>query len=192
MAIIRRFPYPTHFGIEQQLQDIQRRMSALNPPGTTVESRPRGSFQPSMDVYRDDDELVVEFELPGIDVDNDVDVSVHDGTLTVRGSRTSERSEEQDGVYLTERRSGSFSRSMALPDGVDADSVRADYDDGVLCIRMPMPDASERSHEPRKISIGQGSGKSTAKKAPARKAPAKKAASKKSGGKESESDSGDG
>lgn len=162
MAIIRRLPYRAHFGIEQQLQDIQRRMSALNPSGSGsergAEPRQSASFHPSVDVYRDDDadELVVEIELPGVDVDNDVDVSVHEGTLMIRGSRTSERSEEHDGVYLTERRTGSFSRSMALPDGVDVDSVRADYDAGVLTIRMPIPDETDRSREPRQIEIGRG------------------------------------
>ncbi len=163
MVIVRRIPYRSHFGLEQQLRDMQRRVASLSqvtsqpPAGGADEhgTHRSSSFNPSVDVYREDDELVLEFELPGVDVDNDLDVSVHDGIVTVKGSRSSERSEKRGGVYLTERRSGSFSRSMTLPDGVEADDIKADYADGVLSIRMVVPDEGSEPSEPRQISIGR-------------------------------------
>lgn len=167
MALIRRLPYRTHFGLEQQLRDMQRLMTALasqgdqrggdgDGQGDDGDGRSSGVFSPSADVYHHDGELVIELELPGVDIDNDVAVSVHDGVLTVRGQRTSERTDERAGAYLTERRSGSFSRNLSLPDGVDPDEIEADYSDGVLSIRVPVPEDDGGSNQPRHIAIGRG------------------------------------
>lgn len=172
MPLVRRLPYRTHFGIEQQLRDMQRLMNALSGPPTQSSSEDDGgannsraggrvaSAGPAVDVYREDDELVMEFELPGVDVENDVDVEINDGVLTVRGQSSSERSDDRGGVYLRERRSGSFSRSLTLPDGVESDDIEADYADGVLCIRVPMPEDEDQQRGPRRISVTTGRSRS--------------------------------
>jgi len=85
--------------------------------------------------YRDGEDVVVRAELPGIDPDNDVEVSLSEGVLTIHAHRQ-ERSEarEKDG-YRSEFRYGSFSRSVALPPGIDESAVTATYTDGVLEVR---------------------------------------------------------
>ncbi|GAB4100862.1 Hsp20/alpha crystallin family protein [Sinomonas halotolerans] len=88
---------------------------------------------------REGDSLVVKAELPGIDPDKDVDVSVSDGALHIR-ARREEKSEHKDNdSYRSEFRYGSFSRTLPLPEGVTGDDVTASYKDGVLEVRVPVP-----------------------------------------------------
>ncbi len=164
MTLVRRLPYRTHFGLERQLLDMQRLMSSLLAHDESWRSPGEGErqdgwdFDPAADVYRDDGDLVVELELPGIDVDNDVDIEIHDGVLVIGGRRSSERSEENEGVYLTERRTGRFRRTMSLPDGVDVDAVTATYDDGVMKVRVPLPEGNSTENSKRVEIDGGTSG----------------------------------
>ena len=167
MALVRRLPYRTHLGFEHQLRDMQRLMNALASQSSERSSSSgdeEGSdgFHPAVDVYRDGDNLVLDFELPGVDIDEDVNVEIHDGVLRVSGQRSSEREEERDGSYLRERRVGRFSRSLSLPDGVDPDAVEANYADGVLKICVPLPEDGGRD-EPRRVEIGRDEKSATAK-----------------------------
>jgi HSP20 family protein len=87
---------------------------------------------------RDGDDLVVRSELPGVDPDRDVELSVADGVLHI-SARRQERSEEKNkNVYRSEFRYGSFFRNVALPRGVDGDDVKATYRDGILEVRVPL------------------------------------------------------
>lgn len=159
--LVRRFPYRTQLGLEQQLREMERFMQAVlgregadEGSGSGGSSEPQGSsmMNPSTDVYRNDDELVIEMELPGVDVENDLHVDIDDGVLTIQGRRTSTRTSDDSGSYVTERRTGRFSRSLSLPDGVEPDKVEAEYTDGVLTIRVPLPDQEDR--EPHRVKIG--------------------------------------
>ena len=87
----------------------------------------------------EDNALVIKVEIPGIDPEKDVDVNVTDHTLRISAKRE-ERSEDtkKDG-YRSEFRYGEFRRSLALPTGVDRDSVQAEYKDGILEVRVPWP-----------------------------------------------------
>lgn len=109
------------------------------------------TFVPVADVVRDGGDVVVTLELPGIDVENDVDVEVSEGRLLVSGRRHEEKSGEENGVIVRESRSGSFRREFALPEHVTADSVEADYDRGLLRIRVH--DVAKPKAEPRKITV---------------------------------------
>ena len=100
-----------------------------------------------MDAYRRADDVWVHIDLPGVAAES-LDVSVERGVLTVTGERTWQR-QEGDQVYLTERRRGTFRRQVTLGDGLDADSIEADYADGVLTLRVPIAEKAQ----PRKISI---------------------------------------
>jgi HSP20 family molecular chaperone IbpA len=97
-------------------------------------------FHPAAEIVRDNDDAVVRIELPGVDVEKDVDVEVVNGRLVVRGQRRDEfgRSDEKEGVHRTLRevRYGSFRRSFALPEHVTGDDITASYDAGVLNIRV--------------------------------------------------------
>ncbi len=105
---------------------------------------------PAMDLVEEDNDLVLRLDLPGIS-EQDVDIELQDDVLTVSGERSSESETETDGTYRMERSFGAFSRSLTLPPGIDPDTIRAAFDQGVLEVRIPKP--SEQ--QPRKISVGR-------------------------------------
>lgn len=109
-------------------------------------------FSPSMDIVRDEGELTIMTELPGIDPDEDVEITIEDDILTIQGEKTEERETKEDDRYLHERRYGSFMRRIPLPDGVSPDKVSAAYDKGVLTVRVTLPEEN-RAIEPTKVPI---------------------------------------
>jgi HSP20 family protein len=108
---------------------------------------------PAMDLVEADDHFVLKADLPGLSED-DVAIEVQDNVLTISGSREAEHERKEKGWYRLERSYGSFSRSLTLPEGVDADKVEASFDRGVLEIHVPKPE----ERKPRRISIGAASG----------------------------------
>jgi HSP20 family protein len=108
---------------------------------------------PPVDLVEVDDHFVLRADLPGLS-EGDVSIEVQDGTLTISGERKTEHEEQERGWYRIERSFGSFSRSLTLPDGVDADAISANFDRGVLEVRVPKP--AER--KPRRVEIGTGAG----------------------------------
>jgi len=119
--------------------------------GSLFEDRGRQvqRWVPAMDLVEADDHFVLKADLPGLSED-DVAIEVQDNVLTVSGSREAENERKEQGWYRLERSYGSFSRSLTLPDGVDADRVEASFDRGVLEIRIPKPE----ERKPRRVSIG--------------------------------------
>jgi HSP20 family protein len=107
---------------------------------------------PAVDISEGDGEYVLRADLPGLGED-DVNVELEDNVLTISGERKSEREEKKDGYHRIERASGRFSRSLTLPDGVDPESIRAQFDKGVLEVRVPKP--AER--KPHRVAISVGS-----------------------------------
>jgi HSP20 family molecular chaperone IbpA len=105
--------------------------------GPAVRSNGKGlGFVPAAEIARDGDDAVVDVELPGVDVGKDVVVELDRGRLVVKGERRDERSEERDGRTLREVRYGSFSRSFGVPAHVKAEDISAEYDAGILSIRI--------------------------------------------------------
>jgi HSP20 family protein len=104
-------------------------------------------FMP-MDLYRSGDHYVLHADLPGVDPGS-VDVSVDNGTLTIRAERTS-RTEESVQWLASERFTGSFLRQLSLGDGIDSDAISATYENGVLTVTIPVAEKAK----PRKIEIG--------------------------------------
>ena len=90
---------------------------------------------PSIDVRETETELVIEAELPGLE-EKDVNVTLNNGVLTLKGEKKSERQEKKDDYHLTERSYGSFERSFRLPETVDPDKVTATFDKGVLKVAL--------------------------------------------------------
>jgi HSP20 family protein len=107
---------------------------------------------PAMDLVETDEHLVLRADLPGLRKD-DVNIEIKDGALTVSGERRAEHEEKSEGFYRIERAFGGFSRSLTLPDGIDADKVDASFDNGVLEVRIPKP--AER--KPHRVEIGGAS-----------------------------------
>jgi HSP20 family protein len=131
--------------------DMSRLMNSLFEGNGGTATR---SWVPPVDVWETEDELVYAFDLPGISQD-EVSVELEDGTLTISGER--ERSEDvsDERFYRFERRFGSFSRTIALPQGVSEDGISADYEDGVLEVHVRKPEQPK----PRRIQIGGGEAK---------------------------------
>ena len=117
-------------------------------------------WAPALDVLHEDGDIVVRAELPGVRLE-DVDITIHNGVLTITGERKAEEQREGSGYYVRERRYGSFRRSMTLPQGVDEDSIHARFDGGVLEVRVAGAAAVQ---EPKRIQIeasGEGSSNGT-------------------------------
>jgi HSP20 family protein len=103
--------------------------------------------------FVDGDQLVVRAEVPGVDPDRDIDVSVDNGVLTISAERRESNREKFDRGFHSEFRYGSFVRQIRLPAGTSPEVVSATYKDGVLEIRMPKPSAEEAS---RRIQVRRG------------------------------------
>ncbi len=110
-----------------------------------------GFIVPSVDIKENDKEVTLSAELPGLDED-DVDLSVRNGLITLKGEKKYEHEDDKDDVHMVERRYGSFQRSFRLPDSVDADKIDAKFDKGVL--RVVMPKKAQTATPVKKISIG--------------------------------------
>ncbi|MGO9697106.1 MAG: Hsp20/alpha crystallin family protein [Mycobacterium sp.] len=94
-------------------------------------------FRPAAEIVKDGDDAVVRLELPGVDVEKDVNVEVDKGRLVIHGEHRDERAEEEeDGRTLREIRYGSFRRSFQLPAHVTSEAITASYDAGVLTVRV--------------------------------------------------------
>lgn len=109
-----------------------------------------------MDVFRRNGTLVLEAELPGIDPKEDIDIEIEDGMLNLTGERSESRETEENGRFITERRFGRFQRNLVLPDGVDPDSVKARYEDGLLTIEVPVPEDQDTGRLKRKVDVEVG------------------------------------
>jgi HSP20 family protein len=106
---------------------------------------------PQMDLVEAEDHFILKADLPGLD-EGDVSIEVQDGTLTISGERKAEHESRERGWYRIERSFGSFSRSLTLPDRVDPDGISANFDRGVLEVRIPKPE----EHKPRRVEIKAG------------------------------------
>jgi HSP20 family protein len=111
-------------------------------------------WAPAVDLFEREDSLVLKADLPGLDED-DVQIEVRDNVLTISGERRADFEGTDNGYYRVERAFGTFSRSLTLPEGVDADKIQASFDTGVLEITIPKPE----QRKPRRIEIGTSAGK---------------------------------
>ena len=108
-----------------------------------------------VDQYRDGNTEVIHAELPGIDPDKDVQITVTDGMLRIDAERRSEKETEGKGYLRHELHYGSLSRTLPLPEGVAESDITATYKDGILEIRVPIPERPPES-EPKKIAVTKG------------------------------------
>jgi HSP20 family protein len=104
---------------------------------------------PPMDLAETDEEFVLRADLPGLDRE-DLEIEVKDNVLTISGERQAEHEDRKEGYHRVERSFGRFSRSLDLPDGIDATAVTAGFERGVLEVRIPKPE----ERQPTKIQIG--------------------------------------
>lgn len=111
-------------------------------------ARPASAFAPAFEVKETADAFVLRADVPGVD-EKDLDIAVHNGVLSVSGSRSAEDRKDGESYAVYERQFGSFSRSFALPDVADSDRVDAKLEHGVLTLTI----AKKAEAKPRKIAI---------------------------------------
>jgi HSP20 family protein len=98
---------------------------------------------PAVDVAETKNEIVVKVEIPGMDP-KEFDISVSEGTLTIRGEKKQDRAEKEENYHLTERRYGAFTRSIPLFQEVEGDKISASYKNGVLTVKLPKSEGTKR------------------------------------------------
>jgi HSP20 family protein len=145
MAIVRWDPF-------REVATLQNRMNALFRDFSEGESSmTTASFVPAVDIYEDEKKVVLKLEVPGIE-EKDLDVSVENNTLTVKGERKFAGEEKEENFHRIERRYGSFFRSFTLPSTIDTDKVGASYNAGVLKLELTKkPEA-----QPKQIKVNVG------------------------------------
>ena len=160
MTTMTRFvPFRT---IGSDVAVLQNRLNSIfhdfaQPAAEATETLAMGNFVPPVDVYEDEQKLVLKLEVPGIQ-QSDLDLRVESQLLTVTGKRKFEAHEKEENFHRIERRYGSFSRSFTLPQTVDTASISAQYDAGVLRISLSKKEVAK----PRQVKIEVTSGASAA------------------------------
>ncbi len=112
---------------------------------------PTVSIRPTVDIIEEDDRILLKADMPGLEK-GDIKVTVEDGTLAIRGSRSEKREEKREAYTRSERFMGTFRRSFTLPAWADGSQVKADYKNGVLTVVIPKTEAAK----PREIEIKIG------------------------------------
>ncbi|HKW18548.1 MAG TPA: Hsp20/alpha crystallin family protein [Terriglobales bacterium] len=136
------------------LQDRMNRLFRDNY-GDREEALTTSTFAPAVDVYEDEHNITLNIEVPGIE-EKDIDVRVENNLLTVHGERKFEKDQKEENFRRVERQYGSFTRSFTLPNTVDADSIQANYEKGILKIQL----AKKAEAKPKQIKVNVGSQKS--------------------------------
>jgi len=130
------------------LQDQVNRLFENNFTGDRSGRADLATWAPAVDIYETENELVVKADLPDVD-EKDIDVRVENNLLTIRGERKFEKSVSEENYLRVERTYGAFSRSFSLPNTVNAESIRAEYKNGVLTVNLPKREESK----PRQVKV---------------------------------------
>lgn len=130
------------------LRNFEEEMSRLFNTSLTNAGREFGLFSPDIDVRVEDNEVIVHADLPGINKEN-LNVSITDNILSIRGERKEEKEKKNKNFYQSERWYGSFERMVELPVEVDASKTKASFKDGVLELSI----ARNENAKPRQIQI---------------------------------------
>jgi HSP20 family protein len=144
MAVVRWEPL-------RELAALQNEMGRFLGSALSEGNGQQRTWVPAVDVWETDKEVVYAFDVPGIPEDK-ISVELEDDALTVSGERERTKEISDERFYRFERRFGSFSRTIGLPQNVTDDQIKADYRDGVLEVRVAKPETPK----PRRIQIGGG------------------------------------
>src|SRR5579875_1756381 len=131
MAITRWDPFRDALTLQNRLNSLFQDFNR----GGENELVSTASFVPPVDIYEDEQKIVLKLEIPGMKQE-DLDIQLENNNLTVRGERKFEKEEKEENFHRIERRYGSFYRAFTIPNTVNPDSVKAEYDAGVLRVQM--------------------------------------------------------
>jgi HSP20 family protein len=144
----------------REIATLQNEMSRLMNTFAGGNGETGRSWVPALDVWETENEVVYALDLPGIP-EQDISLEFEDGALTISAERERKNEVSEEKLYRYERRFGSYSRTIGLPQGVTEDQIKADYNDGVLEIHVTKPEQPK----PRRIEIGGGDKKTIEGKA---------------------------
>jgi HSP20 family protein len=134
---------------EWMRRDMDRLWNSFFERGT-LRSEDGGEWLPSLDVAETKNEIVVKAEVPGLEP-KDIDISLSDGLLTIKGEKKQEREEKEENYHLVERSYGSFTRSIRLPNEVQSDKIKASYKNGVLKVVLPKSEEAKKKEVKIKV-----------------------------------------
>lgn len=138
MAFLSRLsPWSALTDLERQMDSLMKGVFGTGGFEALRPQRTGGAWVPAVDVFSREADLVVRAELPGVDPEKDVDITVTDGVLRIRGQRRSEHRDERENYFRMETTYGSFERSIPLPEGVDVEGIKATHRNGVLEVVVP-------------------------------------------------------
>jgi len=107
-----------------------------------------GTWSPAVDMFEKDDQVVIKAELPGLEK-KDISLDLTNGVLTLKGERKHENEVKEENYYRREMSCGKFIRSFSLPGDVDADKIKAEFQNGLLTVEVPKPE----EHKPKQIPV---------------------------------------
>lgn len=145
MTFLTRFERMDPF---EELATLRNRMDRLWSRMTTADTSALADWSPTSDVIESKDEIVIKAELPGID-EKDVEVTIENGILTIKGERRAEQETEEKGFRQVERSYGSFLRAFALPPNVEPETISATFTKGLLEVHLP----KKEDAKPRSIKV---------------------------------------
>jgi HSP20 family protein len=145
MAINRWDPFREAVVLQNRVNSLFRDLQDGQEAGAAT------SFVPAVDIYEDNQKVVLKIEAPGID-EKDLDIRVENHTLTVKGERKFDAEEKQQNFHRIERRYGTFFRAFTLPTTVDTENIKAEYKAGVLSLQL----SKKPEAQPRQIKVNVG------------------------------------
>jgi HSP20 family protein len=148
MAIVRWEPVRDLVSLQDRMNMLFNQSFRGINRGGSEEDWAQGAWSPAVDIYEKDGNIVLKAELPGIEA-KDVDVTVENNILTLRGERQFDQEVQRENYQRVERSYGAFTRSFTLPTVVETEKIKAEFKDGVL--RMTLPKKEEA--KPKQISI---------------------------------------
>ena len=128
---------------ERMRKEMDRFWDSFFDGGLRRRTEEGGEWLPSLDVAETKDELVVKAEVPGMEP-KDIDISLSDGVLTIKGEKKQEKEEKEADYHLVERSYGAFTRSVRLPKEVQSDKISASYKDGILNVTLPKSEKAKK------------------------------------------------
>jgi len=150
MTLLRwQRPEVPHWSPFRHLSNLREEIDRLfeSPMAELTQSSHQflSGWMPAVDVYEDKDNLHLKAELPGVNK-QDIQISVHEGVLTLSGERKPDEKYKDADVYRSERCLGRFQRTLTLPAQVNPDAIKATYKDGILTVLLPKAEASKPKH----------------------------------------------
>jgi HSP20 family protein len=145
MNVVKYDPFRELRGLQDEMT---RLFTGVVPPSLNREEMLNGAWVPNVDIYENKDNLVLEAELPGMNRE-DFELSIENNVITLKGERKFEKKAEGDNYHRIERSYGAFTRSFTLPQTVSADGAKAEFNNGVLHVRLPKREETKA----RKIEV---------------------------------------